>query len=170
MKHFCQILLLLLIVSGCSYDNKFEQVTVDDKFSIELPDYIYELEGLNPNGLLQYGNKFRNYYTLVLEKEVSEQDYESFINASYQELVGLLENPTLTDSLNTEINGLPGRLLRLNGVVGGNEGVSERILYDLYFVKGKSSTYQITIWTWHMWEETYAEATKHIAESFKVLD
>ncbi len=171
MYKACLFLVTLLLLSACSYDETPRTVTVKDEFTMELPAYLEELPGLNPEARLQYGNKFRNYYVLVLDKSADNQSFEQIVQEAHTELIGLLKNPTQTDSLNMQINGLTTRRIRVDGIVGGNEGVSERILYDLFFVKGpKDKVYQMTIWTWYKWKEKYDQVTDRIANSFKEIN
>jgi len=169
MKTFWLLLFLSCCCFACSYNNTFEKVVTDNRFSLEVPDYIHQEAGLNPEASLEYANKFRNIYMVVLEKPRQNMDIETYINTTKEDLVNRLNNPRLIDSTYTKINGLPAYNLKLEGDVGRG-GIAERIFYNITFYEGKNRSYQFCMWTWESWREKYQADMTHIISSFKELD
>lgn len=168
MRQIWLLLFLCACFFSCSYNNTFEEVVTDNRFSLKVPDYIHEEGGLNSEASFEYGNKFRNIYMVVLEKPHQKMDIQSYIKNTKEDLVGRLKNPRLIDSTYTNINGLPAYNLKLEGDVGRG-GIAERIFYNITFYEGKDRSYQFCMWTWESWREKYQEDMTYIISSFKEL-
>ncbi len=166
IKHWTWLLLALLC-TACSYSGEWTEVKRAN-FSMSMPDFAYEMEGLNPDASLQYGSKFRNFYLVVLEESPDNTPIKSYYNKTKTDLLALLKNPMEHDSTFRKIDGKDAYHLKLSGIVGQGE-IEERIHYDLVFLQGEKSIYQICNWKWMSWREKYEADTEKMLNSFREL-
>lgn len=165
------LLFVVLTIAACSYSGEFKAVQVAKRYTISLPDYMTENEEgkLNKEATLQYGNYFRNFYIIVLEKPMSRtHSLADYTRDATKELVNSLQKPIQIDSAAVEVNGMPGAQVSMKGIVGVDE-LNEHIYYRLVFLQGKDRVYQLTLWSWDKNRDKYEEDIKKIIESFKEL-
>ena len=155
-------------------------MTIEDKYSISLPGFLVEAGiTLNQEASLEYMNAFMEFYVMVIDEPKSNIekvliDYELadlYPNnlKGYSELIldGLKQAVIVSqesDVVDTVINGLPARLLTINGTV---EGID--IFYSLAYIEGKERYYQIFTWTLSEKETEYRDKMSTILYSFKEL-
>lgn len=180
MKKSIILLLSVLFISSCQFLKKEKVVTVEDKYSISLPGFLVEAGiTLNEEASLEYMNAFMEFYVMVIDEPKSSIekvliDYELadlYPNnlKGYSELIldGLKQAVIVSqesDVVDTVINGLPARLLTINGTV---EGID--IFYSLAYIEGKERYYQIFTWTLSEKETEYRDKMSKILYSFKEL-
>ncbi len=155
-------------------------MSIEDKYSISLPGFLVEAGiTLNEEASLEYMNAFMEFYVMVIDEPKSDIekvliDYELadlYLNnlKGYSELIldGLRQAVIVSqesDVVDTVINGLPARLLTINGTV---EGID--IFYSLAYIEGKERYYQIFTWTLSEKETEYRDKMSTILYSFKEL-
>jgi hypothetical protein len=54
---------------SCKNKYETEKVSVENRFSVELPYYLKKTKGLNEDAILQYSNAVQELYVVVLEEK-----------------------------------------------------------------------------------------------------
>lgn len=161
------ILLSLLITAGCKYSNKYETVEVNKQFTLSIPDWLKEEEGLKPGAAFQYANRFRNFYAIAELQPATQTDSQLVAVISKQVVVvkKALGKPQVTDSLAVEYGGVKGVRMEIMGTMSG-----ENIFFTEVFLVGKKRNYHISIWTRNEERKLrFKEDIQKILISFKEL-
>ncbi|MBX2902503.1 MAG: hypothetical protein KF872_03020 [Chitinophagales bacterium] len=168
MKKLISLLgLVLLLHSSCSYSDTWEVVNVNNEFSADIPSWMDKTDELKDGAPLQYRNRFRNVYFLVIkDKQDSLPAFPVYAAQNISVLKRAVEHPIVSDSATAELGGLVG----VHAEVMGNMG-EEKIFYTHYSLQGKNGyNYQVCIWT--RGEERklrYNEEMHRMIQSFKLL-
>lgn len=169
MKNFSLFLLSILFLSACTYKNEWHQVPVQNKFSVELPDYMKESKKLRADASLQYENRYRNTYIIVIEHDKKNIPFNEFVNNSINPITKYLDKPAITDSMNITLNNLPTRVNKIMGEMeSGDE--KENIYYTHYSIDGKKKYYEVCTWTRGPKRlDQYGKDLKRMMDSFKEI-
>lgn len=182
MKTLLHNALFLILTTALlvSCNNDTQTVKVEDKYSIELPEYLDKTSDLNKEASLQYQNMVKELYVIVIDEPKSAlavaleensltETYSSDLNG-YSKLITdgmdasikIKKKPEFTD---TTINGYKARLLSFEGV---NQGY--RVYWKLAFIEGNDHYYQIMAWTKAESKGKYEKEMTEIINSFKETD
>src|SRR5690606_17406836 len=73
---FAAMLLLPIILSipSCSYSDEFKAVNANNEFSLSIPSWLKKESELKPGAVLQYANRYRNFYLIGETEAISERD------------------------------------------------------------------------------------------------
>lgn len=145
-KYILTLLFISALFSSCSYDKEWKQQNVKNRFSINLPPFVKEVDDLRKDASLQYANRFRNFYVIVIEHDKSAADLHAFTKESIAPLCKYLDNPIITDSAKVEVNGLSAYENKIMGDMDSGDG-KETIYYDHLSVMGKNKNYEVCVWT-----------------------
>lgn len=169
MKNFVLVLMATAVFSSCKYTNEWHQVTVPNKFTVELPDYMQESNKLRADATIQYENRYRNTYLIVIEHDKTAEELILFDRNCIKPLMTYVDKGLITDSVNTTLNGLPARMNKIMGEMeSGDE--KENIYYTHYTVNGKKKFYEICTWTRGPKRlDQYGKDLNRIMNSFKEL-
>lgn len=138
------VLLLVVFMQACKYNEAYQAVEVKDKFSISLPSWMSQEAGLAPNAALGYANRYRNIYVVgfVEKPEAEKSDFDSYVHAGLDSLRAYLTHPLVADSQLVEINGLKGVRVELFG-----EMTQEKIYFSEVYLQRNATFYHFSIWT-----------------------
>lgn len=169
MKNFSLLLLIIMFLSACTYKNEWHQVPVQNKFSVELPDYMKESKKLRADASLQYENRYRNTYIIVIEHDKKNTPFNEFVNNSINPITKYLDKPAITDSMNITLNNLPTRVNKIMGEMeSGDE--KENIYYTHYSIDGKKKYYEVCTWTRGPKRlDQYGKDLQRMMDSFKEI-
>jgi hypothetical protein len=160
---------------SCGGDDNFVTQTVDDKFSVDLPDYMVELDLENPGAALQFGNEMREHYALVIMEshEMLAQlnmdlDLQSYANINLENMKLSLNNPRLEELEDgvTMINDLPTVGYKLKGVFPESD---IDIVYYMRYYRSKRAFYCVLTWTLEQTERSYSNNMHKIINSLKEI-
>lgn len=159
-------------------DIDFKKVSVGDLFTISLPDYLKEMDNLNDEAVLQYGNIYKESYIVVIDEPKQEfadtfkgfNEYDddlslidNYLNAQTNFLRESIQNfQTIPYNVDT-INGLPARQMMVTGKVDGLN-----ISYLVGFVEGKERIFMIMTWTLKERANKYEDIFNKIIGSFEL--
>lgn len=190
-------LLMLFLVSSCKEKIKdaikkglesgdetiseanFKHVEVDSLYAVSIPKYMKEMPNLNDQATLQYGNVYKNLYTVVIHEDKEDFiDYYTEIGA-YNDSISILDNYTtgqvqyfkksLIECMVIpyqlkNIKGHDARQCGFNGVVGG-----VKVAYLVAYIEAKDDLFMIMSWTdvdrFNRFENTF----EAINDSFEYL-
>lgn len=161
------IILFALLFSACHYSNKWTTVSNNNEFSAEVPSWMNKTDDLLSGAPLQYCNRFRSVYFIVIkDKQDTLPPFTEYAANNISVLKNAMQKAQVTDSTVTELGGLKG----IHSEVMGNMG-KEKIFYSHYSLEGKKGyNYQVCIWT--RGEERklrYKDDINRMLESFKAL-
>ena len=169
MKNLLLILLVSIALASCKYKNEWHVVSVNNHFSVELPDYMTESNKLREDATLQYENRYRNTYIIVIEHDKKEMILANFDTQVIRPLLTYVDKGIITDSTNIKIGELNARMNKIMGEMpSGDE--KENIYYTHYSVDGKKKFYEICTWTRGPKRlDQYGPDLKRMMDSFKEL-
>lgn len=179
MKTLSLLLISLITLSSCSFVEKENVVVIDNKYSMELPDFLSHSTDLHDEASLQYDNRFREFYVLVLDEKIDEmnkviqqygleevytKDLDGYANLLLANLEQAVTNMQTSELIDTVINNLPAKYVTITGEVD-----DVRIFYTIAYLQGKKDYYQVTTWTLDEKEEQYKNRMKKMIATFKEL-
>ena len=170
MKKILVLGLSLLLLVSCNSNTENRTVKIKNKYSLELPDFLSEVQNLNPEASLQYQNPLKEFYVIVLDEPKSDFpnpdviDLEEYKNILKANLEASLENPTFSPIRDTVINGLKTKLFSLSDKTDGIE-----IYYQFAYIESKTDFYQILTWTLENRKDKFSKDMDKIIASFTEL-
>jgi hypothetical protein len=178
MKKLILLSLTAIILSACDSD-KPTTITVNGKYSIDIPSFLTKSELPGEEFTVQYENVLRAFHLVTIDESMLEMEqayeeaglselYENNID-SYAEIVfsGIEENVEVYKKsaiADTTINGLPARMMKFNARVEG---------FDLYYTaaayQGKDTFHQVMTWTLTEKQAEFEKQMEDIMYSFKEI-
>lgn len=153
------------------------EVTINDDYSISIPDYMKEMKSLNDDASFQYANIYKETYTIVID-----EDKQEFIDAFkevgiYNDSLSVLENysefqvQSFQESLNSDevkeldfnLKNLRTKQFELDGLIDGIHAS-----YLIGFVESNSRMYMLMSWTVDDRYKKYKTTFQLIQNSFKI--
>ena len=191
MRNISILIFLVLSTASCIRSKKyhgdagrevFNTVTVHNEYQVSIPKFMRSTTGLNDEASLQYQNRFKEAYTIIIDetkqefvdvcKELDQYNEDLSLLQNYREIQ--LQAFTSTIQVNHQsgirpltIHGLNAESVEIDGHV---EGVDEEIAYFLTFVEGTENIYMIMAWTLKSKKEEHQKTFETIAQSFELID
>lgn len=170
-----KIVALCLFTILLSCDSKEVQtVTVKNKYTLQVPDFLSKSSDLHEDASLQYQNALREFYVVVIDEpkedfysiaETTEdfpadfEGYHQILRSGLEQEIGKVD---ITPTKDTQINGLKAKTFSLSGEI---ETIP--VFYEIAYIEGKDRFYQIVTWTLKDNKEKYGEQMRNIVSSFK---
>ena len=165
-----------LTLTAC--DDKPQTVTINKKYSVDLPSFLSVATDLNEDASLQYENQLREFYVVVIDEprkafddmmESGEIGYGPDLDGYSQLLVDdvreTIADKSTAKPTKAKINGLDARLASLSGTV---ENLN--VYWKVGYIQGKKDYYQVLCWTLAENKEKYDAQMGEIINSFKETD
>lgn len=173
MKKIIPLCLFYLLLSCNS--KKAETVTINNKYSVELPGFLSKATNLNEEASLQYQNIFKEFYVIVLDEPKKvlidiaddlavEPNLESYFSVLKSGMEETFDNVAFIDIKDTKINGLKAKTFAVTGNVEGIDAY-----YKIAYIEGKDSYYQILTWTLLKNQQKHTPEMDKIIASFKEI-
>lgn len=179
MKKVLVIMFVSVGLISCDKEVKNQTVTIDNKYSMELPDYLTKSTSLNADASLQYMNGMKELYIAVIDEPISDfnealelnhltEDYKNDLNG-YSSLIldTFKDNVDVTyisDPKETTINGLSAILFTVKAIISGYTAY-----YHFAYIQGKENYYQILTWTLDSKERQHKKNMEAMINSFKEI-
>jgi len=179
MKKTTLILLTILTLISCETGDKEQNITIGDKYSVSIPSFLTKVNNLNDDASLQYQHAWKEFYVIVIDETIEEMQkaleenqltdtynndikgYSDLLVNGFEQTVSVNRKSEILDTL---VNGMPARLLTINGRVEGIDA-----FYSIAFIQGKKRYYQIMAWTLSNKEYQYKDKMNRIMYSLKEL-
>lgn len=179
MKKTTLILLTILTLISCETGDKEQNITIGDKYSVSIPSFLTKVNNLNDDASLQYQHAWKEFYVIVIDETIEEMQkaleenqltdtynndikgYSDLLVNGFEQTVSVNHKSEILDTL---VNGMPARLLTINGRVEGIDA-----FYSIAFIQGKKRYYQIMAWTLSNKEDQYKDKMNRIMYSLKEL-
>ncbi|WP_026778122.1 hypothetical protein [Polaribacter sp. Hel_I_88] len=153
------------------------EVSINNDYSISVPDYMKEMKSLNDDASFQYANIYKETYTIVID-----EDKQEFIDAFkeigiYNDSLTVIENyseyqvNSFQESLNSDevkeldfkLKNLTAKQFELNGII---DGINAN--YLIGFVESDAKMYMLMSWTVDDRYKKYKNTFQLIQNSFKL--
>jgi hypothetical protein len=172
MKRSLILLLLPLAFAACTKETKFNEVKINDRYSIEIPDYMQPCTDLHKDASLQYQNVEKDIYAMVIdEKKVTMQDYNLdydidlyFNSIASQPFLETIKDGKVSPPGRQQINGNKALVAEITGKIEANE-----VYYRMCVIESPYQFYQLLVWTRAENKDKYLPDMIRIMESFKEL-
>lgn len=166
------LFLLLPFVISCNNETAFTEVSVSNKYSIQIPTYMKPCTDILKDASLQYQNLEKDVYAIVIdEKKVTMQNYDLnfnldtyYNNISSQGFSESIKNGKISIPGRQEINGNKALISDITGQLEENE-----VFYKFAVIESPYEFYQILTWTRADHRKKLEKDMIKIIESFKEL-
>lgn len=171
MKKLIAVGFLFTLLISCDSKTEFQTVKIKNQYSLELPDFLSEVQNLNPSASLQYQNPLREFYTIVIDEpktdfpNPAEINLEEYHNLLKSNLETSIDKASFSTAKDTMINGLKAKLFTASGSTQGID-----IFYKFAYIESKAHFYQILTWTLLVRKDKFSKDMDKIIASFKELE
>ncbi|NER16240.1 hypothetical protein [Spongiivirga citrea] len=185
-------IILLLLTNSCldgfktspeklSPAKDFQEVNIQDKYIISVPNYMKSTTILNDEASMQYMNALKETYMVVIDEDKAQMIEALKMVDEYKEDQSVLDNyarfqtTSIMEGLNvgsqSEIKSVTvdGKSARVFEADGRLDGVPYDIQYILGFTEGEEDVYMIMTWTLKSRAERYSGTLRQIIKSFKEI-
>lgn len=142
--------LLITVLFSCTSKTQFNDVIINDRYSISLADYLSPCSDLHSDASLQYQNIEKEIYALVIDEKKSKmQHYDlSYTVDSY--FKNIASQPFLENIKDAKISGPTklkiGENKAIRAMITGKIDKTE-VVYQLSVIETPFTFYQLLIWT-----------------------
>src|ERR1043165_5005113 len=138
------LLALCSFFSSCNYSKEYQQLNINNQFSISFPSWMKEDKTLKEGAPFQYANHFRNFYAIgeVINRGDTKRTTGEIMTDNLNVLRKSLTKPEVTDSVDFAANGVKGTHVVIYGKMNDENIYFREVLYE-----GKNNLYHISIWT-----------------------
>ncbi|MCD7971183.1 MAG: hypothetical protein LUG18_00725 [Candidatus Azobacteroides sp.] len=165
---------------SCNSFFSLKEVGIENEYNLMVPDFMEPTSMLNENASLQYQNTSKEVYLVVLHNTKGEignffasrgmwKDNDE--NDLFDKFCHFILNNDGSDFLESsdednlqfkEINGRKVKFLENTRTINGID-----IFYNVAFIEGEKSFYQIMIWTLKKYKEKYENVMAEMLLSFE---
>jgi len=172
MKKLIPFIFLLAFAISCSKETAFNNITVNDKYTIDIPDYLTPCTDIHEYASLQYKNEEKDIYAMVLDERKKTMvnynlDYdtnEDYKNIASQPFKDNIQNSKIEIPGRQEIDGKKALVTEILGNVN-----DKNAFYRMAIIESPYAFYQILVWTKAEYKEKYMADITRVIESFKEL-
>lgn len=162
-------------------DDAYNEVNINNDYSILLPKYLSKAENLNEDASLQYQNIFREAYIIVIDEPKDEyitlfkelelydkaltplENYSKFQNEHFSDAIeGLIYDSGFSDR---KIHNLSAKSKKIQAKV---PGIDSDISYWNTYIESDKKMYTIMCWTLSDRQKKYDDTFKKVINSFKI--
>ena len=159
-------------------DSDFRTIEVDNKYSIDLPNYMSEGD-LNDEASLEYQHLFKETYVIVIDENITEAEESLRFYSTYNDNIPFIENYinfqkdgfdddsqviSMSRTNSIEINGYPAKQFEM---VLDIPDFEDHIAYLATFIESSDHVFMLLNWTLESRKERYMDTFKTIANSFR---
>ncbi len=166
------LLIIPFALVSCKHETVFTEVKVNNRYSMNVPDYLQPCTDLHKDASMQYQNVEKDIYAMVIdEKKKTMQDYSLdydivtyFDNIASQGFADNIKDGQVSKPTQKEINGHKAMIAEVTGKIENNE-----VYYKLGLIETPYEFYQILIWTRASNKENLESDMVRMVESFQEL-
>lgn len=178
-KKIGTLMLLFVVLVGCTGKKAYTEIVHEDKFSVEVPSTMEKTRALNGDATLQLQNVSEELYLIVIKESKSEIDelfqaelgekediFAQFSETTLEYLTSSLDalEPSELKLLDPTINKLPARTVDFTARIGGLD-----VYYKFASFEGEENYYQVLTWTLKEHQDKNQEAMDKMIDSFKEI-
>ena len=164
--------LFIFILTSCTTKTSFTEVNINDQYSVKLPSFLDRTDKLHKEASLQYENKEKEFYVVVIDerkKELKQYDLNFNLSSYFdsvkkQVISNGLENAVISAGKEMKIDSFNAMSAEITGKTG-----KEKVFYKFAVVESNEHYYQIFVWTLNDYREKYSADMDSVIYSFKEL-
>lgn len=160
------VILMTFVLSCRSGEQKFKSVSTD-KFTIDIQDYMVEMDFQNPEAALQYGNDLESFYIVVIRE--SHEKLATFgFQMNLDEYSDLMITCTQASIGKASIKALEYKPLDIEAKGFEIEGVDNEerpIYYQIMYYRTDNAFYSIKTWCDGHRKEHFAPLMERVLNS-----
>jgi hypothetical protein len=165
MRNICHLLLLVLAFTSCS-KTKWSHVTVNNKYTLQLPSYL-EPANFTMDASLQFQNTEKEFYLMIFDEDKAQfkqygLDYD--LHTYFKVATNKYDSAGTAKPSLFLLNKDSACSADFKGNINGND-----VLFKVVTVESKTSFYKLIIWMMYRDKESYAGDVDRIIQSFKEL-
>ncbi len=172
MKKAIYIFILSVFIASCTTKTQFHEVTINNQYTISIPDYLQPCADIHPDASLQYQNIEMDIYAIVIdEKKETMENYDlDYDIETYYKTIALqpfsekIQNGKISPPGTQTINGHKALTADISGKIDNND-----VFYRLALIETTNAFYQLLIWTRADNKEKYMNDFNQTIESFKEI-
>lgn len=173
-------LLFLILLSSCNENNqneKYEKKSVENKFSLLIPESLGQTNKLNSIASIQFENTSQDFYIMVLDeskdaftKAVDNKVYDTTADLDGYYKVVVNHFKEITSKYFKVYNIEKKKINHSNAIVFSMSGINDGYpaFYRYAVIESNKRYYQIMSWTNTSQEQKYTERMNKIIGSFKI--
>lgn len=173
-------LLFLVLLSSCNENisnEKYKKKSVENKFSLLIPESLGQTSKLNTTASIQFENRSQDFYIMILDepkdaytKAVDNKVYNTTadLDGYYKVVVNHFKEITSKDFKIYHIE--KKKINHSNAIVFSMSGINDGYpaFYRYAIIESNKRYYQIMSWTNTSQEQKYTERMNKIIGSFKI--
>src|ERR1700741_3058980 len=100
LRRILALSILCFFVASCTHETVFKEVKVNNRYSIEVPDYLSPCTDLHKDASLQYQNTEKEVYAMVIDerkKTMQHYDLDYDIDLYYNSIASQPFEETIKD-------------------------------------------------------------------------
>ena len=125
VKKITTLIIAFIILISCNQKPEYKAITVSNKYTIELPEFLSEGNNLNNEASLQYQNPSKEFYVIVIDERKAdfpnpeEMDLNAYTSIVKEGMESSIEESVTSPIKDTVINGMKAKLFSLSGKLSG---------------------------------------------------
>lgn len=172
IRKFLFSVVLIACAVSCNNETTFREVTVNNRYSISVPDYMQPCADLHKDASFQYQNTDRDIYAIVIDgrkKTMNNYDLDYdiglyFKNIATEPFLETIRDGKLSAPRPKQISGNKALIGEITGKIDQTP-----VYYKLGVVETPSSFYQIITWTRGDNKTRYENDMSKVIDSFREL-
>ncbi len=172
IKSYIVLCTLYISFTSCTHETVFNEVKVNDTYSVLIPEYLSPSAKLSENASLQYQSEEREVYAMIVEESREQMqnydlDYDLqtyFTNIVSKPFTEKIKNGKVEIPGKQDINGNNALITEITGNINNTD-----IYYKMAVVETPATFYQVLIWTRADRKAEYEADMMKVIGSFKEL-
>lgn len=165
-------LLCVIALTSCTHKTVFKEVTINNRYTISVPEYLQPCNDLHKDASLQYQNVEKDIYAIVIDEKKStmadynlDYDIDLYFNSiASQPFLDNIKNGKVSPPGRQQINGNKALIADVTGQIA-----ETNVFYKMCIIETRFTFYQILIWTRADNKEKFEPDMITMIESFKEL-
>ncbi len=177
MKKVVVLLATVLFLASCSEST--QNVVIDNRYSMDVPEGLTTTTELNDIASLQYQDMVNELYVVVIDEPIKDindaiiememqdtysTDLNGYTKLILEDFIPAVAPTTKTEPADATINGLKAKTYSMEADVEGTPA-----FYKVAYIQGKETYYQILTWTLTSKKDEYGEKMDKMIQSFKEI-
>jgi hypothetical protein len=177
MKKIMLLFAATLLLASCSETT--QNVVIDNRYSMDIPEGLTTTTELNDIASLQYQDMVNELYVVVIDEPIKDindaivemelqdtytPDLSGYTKLILEDFIPAVAPTTKTEPVDATINGMKAKTYTMEADVEGTPA-----FYKVAYVQGKDTYYQILTWTLTSKKDEYGEKMDKMIQSFKEI-
>lgn len=166
-KLLLPFVLFITLLTSCWYSKEMQELKIDNRFAIKVAGYMSPSSKLHPNPDIQYENRYRTVYLLVLDTvKLPGTTLDSYTQNEIKLLTSTSKQKAMVTPIDsvTTVSSMPAKR---NQMVINLTG--EDVYFDMLTVEAKDRYYQVLGWTLQRRKDKYGPDIDSMVTSFRLL-